>query len=298
MNFVSWFIRLFTAAKGIVSLIICLLACAVLLSMQPTEKRIFHEVVISTFLWPVQEILSRINRTVLVSRENEMLKRQNMALRVENDLLRQSFIQHPRISELSAFRDASGFSLRLGHISGQDPGRYGTAWVIDLGEEDSVFVNMPVLTSKGVVGKISKGFHSHSLVQLITDPNFRLSVMCHRSRFKGMLESWKVGELAGKFPVDADIIVGDTLVTSGMGGVFPKGLLVGIVTDESLGKADMSDIVKTVAVKPFQNPHLVEEVFVLQRQPSWIVGKLDADANVPFPDTATSTRAVPMGGVR
>ncbi len=298
MNFVSWFIRLFTAAKGVVSLIICLLLCAVLLSMQPTEKRIFHEVVISTFLWPVQAILSRVNRTVLVSRENEMLKRQNAALRIENDFLRQAYTQNPRIAELGAFRDASGFSLRLGHISGQDPGRYGTAWVIDLGEEDSVFVNMPVLTSKGVVGKVAKGFHSHSLVQLITDPNFKLSVMCHRSRFKGILESWKVGELAGRFPVEADIVAGDTLLTSGMGGVFPKGLMVGIVTDENLGTADMADIVKSVGVKPFQNPHLVEEVFVLQRQPSWIVGKLEADATPVHSDSAVSVPAGPMGGVR
>ncbi len=297
MNFVYWFIRLFTAAKGVASLLICLLFCAVLLSMQPTEKRIFHEVVITTFLWPVQAILSRVNRTVLVSRENEMLKRQNMTLRVENDFLRQSISLQPRSQELNAFQESIGFSLKLGQISGQDPGRYGTAWVIDLGEKDSVFVNMPVLTPKGVVGKISKGFHSHSLVQLITDPNFKLSIMCQSSRFKGILESWKVGELAAQFPVEAQVVVGDTLVTSGMGGVFPKGLLVGVVTEGGLGTADMADIVQTVRVKPFQNPHLVEEVFVLKRQPSWIVGKMEADMQTSVPDSSR-LNADPLGGVR
>ncbi len=259
--------------KGIFSLILCVFCCSALISMKPGERQVFHEVVISTFLYPAHAILSRVNTTFLVMEENKGLKRQNASIRVENDFLRQAMSQFPRINELTQFSDSSGLHLVMGQISAQDPGRFLNTWVVNLGREDSVEVNMPVLTSKGVVGKIAKCYRSHSLVQLLTDPNSKISVIGNRSRVKGILESYKISELVARFPSDADIVPGDTLVTSGIGGVFPKGLRIGIVAEDADESRDMKDILRSVSIKPFQNPHLVEEVFVLRKSASWVVGE-------------------------
>jgi rod shape-determining protein MreC len=109
-------------------------------------------------------------------------------------------------------------------------------------------------------------------VQGLSDPNSKVSVLCNRSRVNGVLEAWPGGKLLVRFPVDADVKLADTLVTSGMGGVFPKGLSVGIIRDPHTDAREGDDILKAWEVKPFQNPDLVEEVFVLIRKDSWTVG--------------------------
>ena len=273
MSIIDWFLRLFTLGKGIVSLVLCVVSCAVLISLKPPERQTFHDVMISTFLYPAQAILSRLNRTIFVFKENEELKRQNTSLRLENDYLVQAIKELPRVQEMEAFGARSQLKLKLAQISAEDPGRYSNNWVINLGNEDSVDVNMPVMTALGVVGKTAKCYRSHCLVQGLTDPSCKVSVLCNRSRVKGMLEAWPGGKLVARFAVDGDVGAGDTLVSSGMGGVYPKGLLVGVVSGDHQDASDGGDILKGMEVKPFQNPHRVEEVFVLIRPDSWTLGK-------------------------
>lgn len=272
MSIIDWFLRLFTVGKGLVSLIICVIFCSILISLKPPERQTFHEVMVSTFLYPAQAILSRLNRTIFVFKENESLKRHNTALRLENDYLVQAIKQLPRVEEMEIFGAMSGLNLKMAQISAADPGRHTTNWVINLGREDSVDVNMPVMTSLGVVGKTAKCYRSHCLVQGLNDPSAKVSVLCNRSRVNGMLESWPGGKLIARFPVEADVAPGDTLVTSGMGGVFPKGLLLGLVAGNHEGGDDEVDILKALVIKPFQNPSRVEEVFVLLRPDSWTLG--------------------------
>jgi rod shape-determining protein MreC len=273
VSILDWFFRLFTVWKGFFSLCLCLVGCGVLVSLPPAERQTFHDVMISTFLYPAQAILSKLNRTIFVYKENEELKRLNTVLRLENDHLIQAIKRLPRVQELEAFGAGSGLPLKMAQISAEDPGRFSTNWVVNLGRQDSVDVNMPVLTSKGMVGRTAKCYRSHCLVQGLNDPGCKVSVLCNRSRVNGMLESWPGGRLVARFPRDADVGVGDTLVTSGMGGVFPKGLMVGLVTGGNAEADDAGDILRAVEVRPFQDPYLVEEVFVLLREDSWIVGE-------------------------
>lgn len=273
MSVFDWFFRLFTVWKGFLSLCLCLVGCGVLISLKPAERQTFHDVMISTFLYPAQAILSKLNRTIFVYKENEELKRVNTALRLENDNLIQAIKRVPRLEELEAFGESSQLPLKMAQISAEDPGRFSNNWVINLGRQDSVDVNMPVLTWKGVVGRTAKCYRSHCLVHGLNDPSCKVSVLSNRSRVKGMLESWPGGRIVARFPRDADVVDGDTLVTSGMGGVYPKGQLVGLVQGNGKDVDDVGDILRSVEVKPFQNPYLVEEVFVLLRQDSWVVGK-------------------------
>ncbi|MDQ3000030.1 MAG: rod shape-determining protein MreC [Fibrobacterota bacterium] len=273
MSIFDWFMRLFTLGKGIISLLISIVFCAVLISLKPPERQTFHDVMISTFLYPAQAILSRLNRTIFVFKENGDLKRQNTALRLENDFLVQAIKELPRVQEMESFGARSGLRLKMAQISAEDPGRFTKNWVINLGREDSVDVNMPVMTALGVVGKTAKCYRSHCLVQGLSDPSCKVSVLVNRSRVNGMLEAWPGGRLIVRFPVDADVGIGDTLVTSGMGGVFPKGLELGVVSGDHKDASEGGDILKGMEVKPFQNPYRVEEVFVLIRPDSWTLGK-------------------------
>ena len=119
MSIIDWIVRLFTLGKGIVSLILCTVFCAVLISLKPPERQTFHDVMISTFLYPAQAILSRLNRTIFVFKENEDLKRQNTALRLENDYLVQAIKELPRVQEMEAFGARSQLKLKMAQISGK-----------------------------------------------------------------------------------------------------------------------------------------------------------------------------------
>ncbi|MFC1585652.1 rod shape-determining protein MreC [Fibrobacterota bacterium] len=270
MILLEWIIASFTKGRGILSFCFCMMISLVLMFMEKDGKTMFHEVAVATVLLPVEAGLSINKKYFKVYQKNEILRKQNTALFVENEILRQCRKQNERFREMLGFKFQGGYSLIPGEIFARDPGRYEVTWLINLGKTDSIAINMPALTSKGIVGKVSKVFGNYSVIQLIQDPNCKISVLNQRSRVIGLLESFQVGKLIARFPVHSDVLFGDTLVTSGMGGVFPKGISVGRVVDENL---ETDDIIKGVEVRPFQNTDLVEEVFIYKKEADWNTGR-------------------------
>ena len=272
MIFLDWILANFKRGRGILSFILCAAISLALMFLDTSGKRIFYEVAVATVLAPVEAVLFINKRYFNVYRKNEDLRKQNAALKIENEQLRQSRKQNQRLREMLGFKSRGGYKLIPGEIIARDPGRYAMTWVINLGRADSIEINMPALTSKGIVGKISKVFGNYSVIQLIQDPNCKISVIDQRSRVIGILESYQIDKLVARFPAHSDVVFGDTLITSGMGGVFPKGISVGIVVDENM---DTDDIIKGVEVVPFQNMDLVEEVFIYKEEALWKVGVKD-----------------------
>jgi rod shape-determining protein MreC len=132
---------------------------------------------------------------------------------------------------------------------------------------------MPVLTSRGVVGKTIKTYPGHSLVQLLSDPAFKVSVLSDRSRARGILEADGPERLVARFPAGSDVARGDTLMTTGLGGVFPKGLRVGAAGREiTRQEKENQDVMRSFRVESFQRLNTVEEAFVLIKKDSWELG--------------------------
>lgn len=273
MNILGWLRKALTVWNGVFSFLLALVFSGILLSLDPGGKRVFHDVMLGTVLYPAQAALSSFSGTVGIHRENERLRRENAVLRTENDWLRQQGRLAPRLESMARFRDSVSLRLAPARVIAQDPGRLQGAWMIDLGSSDSVDVNMPVLTSQGVVGKTVKVYRNRSLVQLLADPAFRASVLSDRSRARGILEADGPGRLVARFPAGSDVARGDTLVTTGLGGVFPKGLRLGIAGREvTRQEKENQDVMRAFRVAPFQDPNRVEEVFVLIRADRWTMG--------------------------
>jgi rod shape-determining protein MreC len=273
VNILAWLRKVLTVWNGVFSFLLVLVFSGALISLDSTGKRVFHEVMTGTVLYPVQSLFSRFGGTFRIHSENIRLNRENAALRSENDWLRQMHRQTPRLQDMARFRTSVSLRLKPGRIVAQDPGRYQAAWVVDLGSVDSVAVNMPVLTAHGVVGKVVKVYRNHSLVQLLTDHTFRMSVQSDRSRARGILESEGPNRLVARFPAGSDVARGDSLLTAGLGGVFPKGLRVGTAGREvTRQEKENQDVMRTFRVEPFQGLNTVEEVFVLIKSDRWVPG--------------------------
>ncbi len=264
-------VDLFTQRHGIVAFVF-FLVLGLLMRQAPVPIR---ESVVSTALsslyFPAQRIVSAMGHYKSIAQENEQLKEENARLRQETFHAREGLQELARLHTLVRFDDKWDYPIVTARVVGHNPGRFLTTMVINRGVEHGVKENMPVFSMNGLVGKISKSTTSHSRVQLLVDPNLKLSVMDRRTRVVGFLESMDGRRLTAMIPTHAGVHAGDTLVTSGLGGIFPKGIPVGTVKE--IRKSDL-DVMCQMDVNPFQEFSILEEVFVMEKEPDWIVKEL------------------------
>lgn len=144
-------------------------------------------------------------------------------------------------------------------------GSTGDAWsqtvTIDKGSANGFEIGMPVCNSGGVIGQIIEVSAATSTVRLINDENSGVSAMVQSTRAQGMLQGQPDGTLMLSYvPVDADVKVGDVIITSGLGGRFPKGLPLGTVS--SVSRAANATYY-TIVVRAISTAESNEEVLVI-----------------------------------
>lgn len=264
-------IDLFSQRHGIVAFAFFLLLGLLMRQAPYSVQQSIVNSALSSVFYPAQLVSSSLGSFRAVALENEQLKEENAKLRQETYHAREGLQELARLHTLVRFDDRWDYPIVTSRVVGHNPGRFLTTLVINRGTHHGVKENMPVFSMNGLVGKITKATMSHSRVQLLVDPNLKLSVMERRTRVVGFLESMDGHMLTAMVPAHAGVVAGDTLVTSGLGGIFPKGIPVGIVKD--LRKSDL-DVMRLMDVVPFQEFSTLEEVFVMEKEPDWIIQEL------------------------
>ena len=264
-------VDLFTQRHGIVAFVFFLVLGLLMRQAPVPIRESIVSTAISTLYFPAQRIVSAMGHYKSIAQENEQLKEENARLRQETFHAREGLQELARLHTLVRFDDKWDYPIVTARVVGHNPGRFLTTMVINRGVEHGVKENMPVFSMNGLVGKISKLTTNHSRVQLLVDPNLKLSVMDRRTRVVGFLESMDGRRLTAMIPTHAGVHTGDTLVTSGLGGIFPKGIPVGTVKE--IRKSDL-DVMCQMDVNPFQEFSILEEVFVMEKEPDWIVKEL------------------------
>jgi len=268
MNLIQYIIKICRWARGAVIFALLVGLSLYMLLTQVKHKQNIADFLLSNVFYLPQSTLSYVMHIGSLSEKNAKLKKENAKLKLEIDLAKEYAIENERLKKLLLFENQWNYPIFLTQIIGHNPGAYMTTVVINKGETDSIFYGMPVFTVDGLVGKISKVFPYHSMVQLLSDPNSRTSVISQRSRVLGMVFSRNSGDMQIQVSSYADLIPGDTLVTSGFGGIYPKGIPVGVVT--KLDKND-SEVLSFGNIKLLQHIESLEEVFVIRKNMDWIV---------------------------
>ena len=264
-------VDLFSQRHGIVAFVFFLVLGLLMRQAPVPIRESIVTTAISTLYFPAQRIVSAVGHYKSIALENEQLKEENARLRQETYHAREGLQELARLHTLVRFDDKWDYPIVTSRVVGHNPGRFLTTMVINRGTEHGVHENMPVFSMNGLVGKVSKATLNHSRVQLLVDPNLKLSVMDRKTRVVGFLESMDGVRLTAMVPTHAGIRAGDTLITSGLGGIFPKGIPVGTVKD--IRKSDL-DVMRQMDVEPFQDFTTLEEVFVMEKEPDWIVKEL------------------------
>ncbi|MCL6583611.1 MAG: rod shape-determining protein MreC [bacterium] len=202
-----------------------------------------------------------------VRQENKELKRQIELLKNLNNQYIEAVEANKRLRKLLDFREQIEEPTFSAQIIGKDSTNWCKSVLLDKGSMDGVAVNMPVVTYNGVVGKIQEVTNHTAKVLLINDIHSSVAVLIQRSRAEGIAagsgKDYCIIKYAGK---DFDIRIGDRVITSGIGGVFPKGLVVGVVSKIQKNNYDLFQYVEVVPEAKISN---LEEVFIIKRTPKF-----------------------------
>jgi rod shape-determining protein MreC len=199
-----------------------------------------------------------------VEEENETLKKTMYSLVEENRRLKESARQDERLRSLLEFKEALPYSTTGAAIIGFNMERWSRTVTIDKGSSEGVQKDHAAIAPGGVVGRIIEVNNGSSRVLLTTDLRSNIDVIIERSRVKGVVEGNGTDGLIMKYVRQIDEIqVGDQVVTSGLSGVFPKGLVVGEVTKV---EKSADNFFKHVEVRPAVDLGRLEEVLVLRER--------------------------------
>lgn len=214
----------------------------------------------------IHYVTSSIWEIATVHEQNKMLRNEVNQLRQQNLQASDMAAENARLRALIGYKQASTqFDMVAARVIGRESATWSSMVTINKGLMDGIDKNMAVLTEKGLVGRVVEADPNSSKVQLILDPRSSVGTLVQRaeSRVTGIV----VGDLDNptmpdmvNIPKTADVVEGDIIVTSGFGGVFPKGLPVGIVTTL---KNDDGGLLKIAVLEPAVDFQKLEDVVVI-----------------------------------
>ena len=163
--------------------------------------------------------------------ENGFLREHVRLLEEERDRMREVELENARLRELLEFRQTLVGDLAVARVIGRDATGMARTLLIDRGTRDGVTKGAAVLAREGVVGQVFLPGPQSSRVLLISDRNSGVDAIVQRTRARGIVQGTIDGGCALNYVKRTeDVQVGDTLVTSGLDGIFPKGIPIGQVT--------------------------------------------------------------------
>jgi rod shape-determining protein MreC len=201
------------------------------------------------------------------------LERERDALTAENVRLQEAARENSTLRQQLGYRQANPqLSLLPAEVVGREPSNLLRFLIIDKGSQDGVRENMTVVTPRGLVGRVAKVGPNWARVLLITDLSSAVNVMVQRSRTTGVVQGYVGGRLIMRYIPQGESVQGnDLIITSGLGGGFPKGLLVGQVTEVRQKDIEMFQEAEVQSVVDFT--HLEQVLVVLNFQPTELGGE-------------------------
>lgn len=198
-------------------------------------------------------------------RQLEKTEHENQLLKMRLQELEEIERENNRLRTYLTFSKAFPGKLKIARVVGRDPANWWKNIKIDLGSRDGMVTNAPVLTSEGLVGRIAEVGYTQSHVVLLGDPDCRVAVMIDDTREQGVIApstsnplDYSIVEM-GFISRNAKLSPGQRIITSGVGGIFPKGIPVGLIVDfRSVGYG----LYNEARVKLHVRMNSLEEVFV------------------------------------
>ncbi|MBQ4422545.1 MAG: rod shape-determining protein MreC [Schwartzia sp.] len=212
----------------------------------------------------VRGITTTVWDILTVHQQNQMLRSEVEQLRMQNVKADEYAAENIRLRELLGYKQAATqFDLVMAHVIGREPATWTRMIVIDRGTQHGVQKNMAVVTARGLVGTVTDVGPISSKVQLILDPRAAAGALVQRSRVAGVVKGTPDDAMHPRLinvPRGQDMAEGDIIVTSGFGGIYPKGIMIGTV---SAVKNDSGGLLHYAVIEPATDFQRLEDVAVI-----------------------------------
>ena len=193
--------------------------------------------------------------------QNRRLRLQVQELHGQLNQLQERSLTSQRLTVLLDFQSQSGMDTLVARVIGRSASNWYRGIILNKGEQDGVRAEMGLITPGGVVGQIVKVASVTSIALLITDPNVAVTGLTQRTRDEGIIQGTSQGLVRMKYiPPLSSVQKGDAVVTSGITGGFPRGLLIGKVLDVM---EQEGDLFQTATISPVVDFGQLEEVLII-----------------------------------
>ena len=260
--------------KHIILLVSLVLASFALMTfdIRRSQTPTFFETTLMWVVSPVQNLITHsmnalgnaVDNYVLVtevSDENEKLRKEIDKLIRQNNELTEQLRQKGRISDLMDYQQKRQLKSVVATVIGRDATQWARVVFIDKGTQDGIRENLAVVTHAGVVGHVIQAGVNTSKVMLVMDGRSAMDTLFGDDRVAGIVVGTGMEFCEMKYvPITAEVNVGDQILSSGLGGIYPKGLVVGTVI--SITKATQG-LFQEITIAPSADFSRLEEVLVL-----------------------------------
>lgn len=209
----------------------------------------------------IRDVWSDYFCLVAVKQENDKLKKALGRAIEKNNQFNEIEIFNLRLRKLLNFRKNMAGQALVAEVIGKDPSPWFKTITIDKGKSDGVEKGLPVLMPEGIVGQVVYASLHSSKVLLLVDQISAIDALVQRTRARGIIKGDSTGQCFFMYALRKhDIRAGDTIVSSGLDTVFPKGLRIGKVSE--VIKSNLG-IFQEVIVTPYIDFEKLEEVLVV-----------------------------------
>ena len=238
---------------------------------QPTRVGFFRELILETTA-PLASMITVSFRDITgvwkryiflvgLEDENERLKRDNALLINEINRYREDYLEGIRLQKLLAVKERTNHHTMAAMVIGRNQTSIIKTILINKGTSHGLRLDLPVIADQGVVGRIVETSAHVSRVLLLIDENSNIDALIQENRIQGILQGATSLGCSLKYVAKTETVnVGNIVISSGLSGLFPKGLLLGAV--KNVEKTD-SGLFQKIEVAPFVDFSRLEEVIVI-----------------------------------
>ena len=226
---------------------------------------------------PVQTAISKVSSyagsfrkkyvdLLSVRDENEQLRQELLQYKAANIEYREALATNVRLQKLLELKESLSPPTLTAEIIGKDPSLWFRTLTINRGSSDGVMKGMPVVTVEGVVGQVLTSSPNYSKVLLATDPNSAVDVITQKTRVHGIVKGLGSDAFGLNYIWKSAVVEkGDFVFTSGLGGIFPKGLMVGTVSEIKNSRRGMF---QKIEIEPAVDFSQLEHLIIIMKKNS------------------------------
>lgn len=220
----------------------------------------FQEIVTDSVRF-VKDIWRHYFFLVSAAKENDQIRRSLRHALEMGNRYNELNLSNNRLRELLNFKTSVSRPVTAAEVIGIDPSPWFKTIIIDKGKADGLEKGLPVVIPEGITGQVTDVADGYSKVLLIIDQNSAVDAIVQRTRARGIIKGESLGRCYFQYVLRKyDVKIGDAVVSSGLDGVFPKGLRIGHVSSVV---RPSSGIFQEVTVTPYVDFETLEDVLIL-----------------------------------